>query len=290
MPSHGPHPRRPQNELQETPQAMPPLYREAELEMNFPSSAAGRVDGTCDEAGRPPTSTSAQMDELQETSRALPVNRSTFAQSDATELEMTLMNGSESVVATDATNQPQVAWHQSNKARRYMYIVGVGVLVLIGLCLVTNAYLLIRQTHTRAELHSTQTELHSTQTELRATQNELFSQLQYCAWHENPCLHSGACQSKDRDSYTCACVEGWGGDDCGDEVPYCDWHENPCLHSGECQSKDRVNFSCKCANGYTGTTCDTNWLACCKGAIHIAERALATTPCAAVHCFCRFDC
>ena len=203
MPSHDPHPRRPQNELQETPLALPPLYRKAELEMNFPSSAAGRVDGTGDEeARRPPTSTSAQMDELQETSRALPVIRSTFAQRDATELEMTLMNGSDSGVATDATNQPQVAWYQSNKARRYMYIVGVGVLVLIGLCLVTNAYLLIRQTHTRAELHSTQTELHSTQTELhstqtelRATQNELFSQLQYCAWHENPCLHSGECQS-----------------------------------------------------------------------------------------------
>ena len=114
--------------------------------MNFPSSAAGRVDGTGDEeAGRPPTSTSAQMDELQETSRALnPVNRSTFAQRDATELEMTLMNGSDSGVATNATNQPQVTRHQSNKARRYMCIFGVGVLVLIGLCLVTNAYLLIR--------------------------------------------------------------------------------------------------------------------------------------------------
>ena len=268
MPSHGPHPCRPKNELQETPQAMPPLYQKAELEMNFPSSAAGRVDGTGDEeAGRPPTSTSAQMDELQETSRAVPVTRSTFAQRDATELEMTLMNGSDSGVATNATNQPQVTRHQSNKARRYMYIVGVGVLVLIGLCLVTNAYLLIRQTHTRAELHSTQTELHSTQTELRATQNELFSQLQYCAWHENPCLHSGECQSKDRDGYTCACVEGWGGDDCGDEVPYCDWNENPCLHSGACQSKDRVSFSCKCTNGYTGETCDDKSLPCCTSAI-----------------------
>ena len=134
MPSHDPHPRRPQNELQETPLALPPLYRKAELEMNFPSSAAGRVDGTCDEeARRPPTSTSAQVDELQETSRALPVNRSTFAQRDATELEMTLMNGSDSGVATDATNQPQVAWHQSSKAHRYMYIFGVGVLVLIAL-------------------------------------------------------------------------------------------------------------------------------------------------------------
>ena len=134
---YGPHPRRPQNELQETPLALPPLYRKAELEMNFPSSAAGRVDGTGDEeAGRPPTSTSAQMDELQETSRAVPVTRSTFAQRDATELEMTLMNGSDSGVATDATNQPQVAWHQSSKAHRYMYIFGVGVLVLIALGLV----------------------------------------------------------------------------------------------------------------------------------------------------------
>ena len=186
MPSHDPHPRRPQNELQETPLALPPLYCKAELEMNFPSSAAGRVDGTGDEeARRPPTSTSAQMDELQETSRALPIIRSTFAQRDATELEMTLMNGSDSGVATDATNQPQVARHQSNTARRYMYAVGVGVLVLIGLCLVTNA-------------------------------------IPYCEWHKNPCLHSGACQSKDRDGYTCACVEGWGGDACGDEVPYCD--------------------------------------------------------------------
>ena len=162
------------------PQAMPPLYQEAELEMNFPSSAAGRVDGTGDEeARRPPTSTSAQMDELQETSRALPVIRSTFAQRDATELEMTLMNGSDSGVATDATNQPQVARHQSNKAHRYMYTFGVLVLVLIGLCLVTNAYL-----------------------------------------------------------------EGWGGEDCGDEIPYCDWHENPCLHSGACQSKGHDSYTC----------------------------------------------
>ena len=241
MSSHGPHPRRPKNELQETPQAMPPLYREAELEMNFPSSAAGRVDGTGDEeAGRPPTSTSAQMDELQETSRALPVNRSTFAQRDATELEMTLMNGSDSGVATDATNQPQVARHQSNKARRYMYIVGVGVLLLIGLCLVTNAYLLIRLDQTEGELHVVETKLDQTEGELHAVENKL-------------------------QHY--ACEEGWGGDDCGDEIPYCDWHENPCLHSGECQSKDRDNFSCDCTDGYTGKTCDTKSLACCKGAI-----------------------
>ena len=259
MPSHGPHPRRPKNELQETPQVMPPLYREAELEMNYPGSAAGRVDGTGDEAGRPPTSTSAQMDELQETSRALPVNRFTFAQSDVTELEMALMNGSDSEVATDATNQPQVARHQSNKAHRYMYTFGVGVLVLVGLCLVTNAYLLIR-------LDQTQASQTQTRAELRATQNEL-SRLQYCAWNENPCLHSGECQSKDHDSYTCACVEGWGGDDCGDEIPYCDWHENPCLHSGECQSKDRVNFNCKCTNGYNGATCDKSSLPCCKGVV-----------------------
>ena len=166
------------------------------------------------------------MDELQETSRALPVNRSTFAQRNATELEMTLMNGSDSGVATDATNQPQVARHQSNKARRYMYIVGVGVLVLIGLCLVTNAYLLIRLDQTEGELHAVETKLQH---------------------------------------YTCE--EGWGGDDCGDEIPYCDWNENPCLHSGECQSKDRVNFSCKCTNGYTGTTCDTNSLECCTSGI-----------------------
>ena len=159
MPSHDPHPRRPQNELQETPLALPPLYRKAELEMNFPSSAAGRVDGTGDEeAGRPPTSTSAQMDELQETSRALPVTRSTFAQRDIIELEMTLMNGSDSGVATDATNQPQVAWHQSNKARRYMYTFGVGVLVLIGGCLVANA-----QTHSleaKLTLHTRNFTLH----------------------------------------------------------------------------------------------------------------------------------
>ena len=242
MPSHDPHPRRPQNELQETPLALPPLYRKAELEMNFPSSAAGRVDGTGDEeAGRPPTSTSAQMDKLQETSRALPVTRSTFAQRDATELEMTLMNGSDSGVATDATNQPQVAWYQSNKARRYMYIFGVGVLVLIGLCLVTNAYLLIRLDHTQGSLDQTEGELHAVETKL-----------QYCAWHENPCLHSGECQSKDHDSYTCACVEGWGGDDCGDEVPYCDWNENPCLHSGACQSKDRNSYTCACVEGWGG--------------------------------------
>ena len=210
------------------PLALPPLYRKAELEMNFPSSAAGRVDGTGDEeAGRPPTSTSAQMDELQETSRALnPVNRSTFAQRDATELEMTLMNGSDSGVATNATNQPQVTRHQSNKARRYMYIVGVGVLVLIGLCLVTNAYLLIRLDQTEGELHAVETKLQHY-----------------------------------------ACPEGWGGDDCGDEIPYCDWHENPCLHSGACQSKDRDNFSCKCTNGYTGETCDDKSLPCCKSAI-----------------------
>ena len=178
---------------------------------------------------------------------------------------MTLVNGSDSGVATDATNQPQVARHQSNKARRYMYMYtfGVGVLVLIGLCLVTNAYLLIRLDHTQGSLDQTEGELHAVETKLHATQTKL----QYCAWHENPCLHSGQCQSKDHDSYTCACVEGWGGDDCGDEIPYCDWHENPCLHSGECQSKDRDNFSCKCTNGYTGKTCDTNSLACCKGAI-----------------------
>ena len=180
--------------------------------MNFPSSAAGRVDGTGDEeAGRPPTSNSAQMDELQETSRAMPVTRSTFAQRDATELEMTLMNGSDSGVATDATNQPQVARHQSNKARRYMYTVGVGVLVL------TIAYLLIRLDQTEGELHVVETKLDQTEGELHAVETKL-------------------------QHY--ACEEGWGGDDCGDEVPYCDWHENPCLHSGACQSKGHDSYTC----------------------------------------------
>ena len=90
----------------------------------------------------------------------------------------------------------------------------------------------------------------------------------------------------------CECGKGWGSDDCGDEIPYCDWNENPCLHSGACQSKDRVNFSCKCTSGYHGTKCDEK-LACCKSAsqnVHLATSALATTPCGAVHCFCRFDC
>ena len=75
---------------------------------------------------------------------------------------MTLMNGSDSGVATDATNQPQVAWHQSSKAHRYMYIFGVGVLVLIALGLVTNAYLLIRLDQTEGELHAVETKLDQT--------------------------------------------------------------------------------------------------------------------------------
>ena len=84
-----------------------------------------------------------------------------------------------------------------------MYTVGVGVLVLIGLCLVTNAYLLIRLDQTEGELHAVETKLQHY-----------------------------------------ACEEGWGGDDCGDEIPYCDWHENPCLHSGACQSKGHDSYTC----------------------------------------------
>ena len=74
------------------------MYRDAELEMNFPSSAVDEVDSTSDEHGHPAPSTSAQMDQSQ-SSHALPFQRFARAQNDATELELSLINGSEAEAA-----------------------------------------------------------------------------------------------------------------------------------------------------------------------------------------------
>ena len=76
---------------------------------------------------------------------------------------------------------------------------------------------------------------------------------------------------------TCNCSDGYTGTAC--QTNPCDAID--CGTHGSC-----IEGECECTDGYTGTSCEQRRLPCCKG----PNNCLATTPCAAVHCFHRFDC
>lgn len=70
----------------------------------------------------------------------------------------------------------------------------------------------------------------------------------------SPCQNGGTCSSSGS-GYTCACVAGYDGTECDNNIDECS--SNPCQNGGTCS--DGVNqYTCSCASGYMGATCDTS--------------------------------
>jgi len=70
----------------------------------------------------------------------------------------------------------------------------------------------------------------------------------------DPCNSQGICSSSEWDelTYTCACINGWTGDTCTEELGECD--EDYCENGGSCYWTFETQ-TCFCATGYTGDTC-----------------------------------
>ena len=70
-----------------------------------------------------------------------------------------------------------------------------------------------------------------------------------------PCQNNGTCIVHVND-YSCDCVAGYTGKDCGTEVITSECSSNPCQNGGNCI--EHVNgYSCDCVAGYTGKDCGT---------------------------------
>ncbi|CAH1272550.1 NOTCH2 [Branchiostoma lanceolatum] len=70
----------------------------------------------------------------------------------------------------------------------------------------------------------------------------------------DPCLNGGYC-SDDVDSYNCSCLPGWTGEICQTDIDECS--SSPCQHDGTCE--DRVNgYTCHCTEGWEGEDCEIN--------------------------------
>ena len=63
-----------------------------------------------------------------------------------------------------------------------------------------------------------------------------------------PCINGATC-TDELAVYSCACVAGYTGEDCGVEADEC--ASAPCKNGGQC--RDLVDsYECKCAEGFTG--------------------------------------
>ncbi|XP_038049720.1 uncharacterized protein LOC119723229 [Patiria miniata] len=71
----------------------------------------------------------------------------------------------------------------------------------------------------------------------------------------NPCKNGGVCSSTGVSKYTCACVNGYSGDNCEQEPDPCQ-PNNPCLNDGVCRSIGGGQYTCECVNGYMGDNCE----------------------------------
>ncbi|XP_078687088.1 uncharacterized protein LOC144919502 [Branchiostoma floridae x Branchiostoma belcheri] len=70
----------------------------------------------------------------------------------------------------------------------------------------------------------------------------------------DPCRNGGSC-SDGVDDYTCSCLPGWTGEICETDIDECS--SNPCQHGGTCE--DHVNgYTCHCAEGWEGEDCEIN--------------------------------
>ena len=75
----------------------------------------------------------------------------------------------------------------------------------------------------------------------------------------SPCKNEGTC-TDGVNSYSCACVAGYSGNNCATNVDDC--ASSPCENGGTCT--DGVNsYSCVCVAGYSGNNCEKNTTDCC---------------------------
>ncbi|XP_019643127.1 PREDICTED: CUB and sushi domain-containing protein 1-like [Branchiostoma belcheri] len=72
----------------------------------------------------------------------------------------------------------------------------------------------------------------------------------------DPCRNGGSC-SDGVDDYTCSCLPGWTGEICETDIDECS--SSPCQHGGTCE--DHVNgYTCHCAEGWEGEDCEISEL------------------------------
>jgi len=106
----------------------------------------------------------------------------------------------------------------------------------------------------------------------------------------SPCLNDGDCTSEPGVGYTCRCLPGFEGADCGVNIDECD--PNPCHNGGRCT--DQVNnFSCMCMEGWTGRQCEADVPECdfspCQNGGNCTE-LLGSFECVCPEEFCGPDC
>lgn len=73
------------------------------------------------------------------------------------------------------------------------------------------------------------------------------------------CLHGGVCQWKGMSSSisaVCRCMEGWAGENCGDQTAC---RDNWCFNGGTCRPNPdpTLQNTCECPDGYFGLRCES---------------------------------
>lgn len=76
--------------------------------------------------------------------------------------------------------------------------------------------------------------------------------LNYCGTHQ-PCVNGGICSNERPDEYSCACPEGFSGQNCEIGVNECT--SSPCQNGGLCQNL-ADHFTCHCLLGWQGSLCE----------------------------------
>ena len=103
-----------------------------------------------------------------------------------------------------------------------------------------------------------------------------------CAENTGLCENGAACQNIPG-SYTCRCLEGFGGEHCEREVLACD--ADPCENLSTCENTGPGTFACTCIGGYTGETCETPATLCnnrnndCVFGVCVVEEEVSSCIC-----------
>jgi Notch-like protein len=96
-------------------------------------------------------------------------------------------------------------------------------------------------------------------------------------------------------SYSCYCEDGYGGNNCADDIDEC-W-STPCLNSGTCEESGTPanvpldEYTCTCRTGFEGAHCETDInecanFECLNGGTCVDLAGYAVCDCAAGYC-CR---
>ncbi|XP_035666994.1 uncharacterized protein LOC118409788 [Branchiostoma floridae] len=101
----------------------------------------------------------------------------------------------------------------------------------------------------------------------------------------DPCQNGGVCTSSG-DSYTCECVDGWGGPDCQTDDDECAANTDNCHEQATCTNTDG-GFDCNCNGGFTGNgvTC-TDVDECAADTDNCHEQATCTNTDGGFECNC----